>query len=235
MVLPVEKSKRITTLSEQKFMVYGRPKIGKTVFANEFPNPLFLATEPGHSHIECHKINITSWSKFLEACKALTEETHSFSTVIVDIVDNLYDMCSDYICMKKGFEHPSDLPMGKGYGFINEEFRRVINKLARLGYTVVFISHLNTEKVKTKTKEYDKFTLTVTGRTRKFILGLCDHILFLTSRMEKDSEERIVRTRGSMYWEGGSRNRELEEEEVIPYGFEELAKYFTNSKIEKEV
>ena len=225
-MLPLEKSKRIYDLKEQKFMLYGRPKIGKTTFANDFPTPLFLATEPGHSHIECYKVNIRSWDEFLDACADIVNQKHNFKTIVIDIVDNLYDMCSDYICMKKGFEHPSDLPMGKGYGFVNEEFRKKVNKLSKLGYTILFISHLNTEKIKTKTKEYDMFTPTVTGKTRKFILGLCDHILYITSRMEQEKEVRTIVTRGSMYWDAGSRNQELEEAQEIPFGYKELAKYF---------
>ena len=225
-ILPLEKTKKINDLRAQKFLIYGRPKIGKTTFANEFPDTLFLATEAGHSHIECHKVNVTSWSKFLEASKELTTTQHKFKTIAIDIVDNLYDLCTDHVCKKKGFEHPSDLPMGKGYGFINEEFKREINRLAWSGFTILLISHLTIDKIKTKTKEYDKFTLTVTGKSRKFILGLCDHVLFITSKMEQDKEVRIIRTRGSIYWEGGSRNMELEGKQVIPFSYSELAKFF---------
>ena len=129
----LEKSKIVSTLLEQKFLVYGRPRIGKTTFANQFPKPLFLATEAGHSHLECYKISIHNWKEFLTACAEIRDQKHDFQTIIIDTVDNLHDFCSEYICTERKIEHPSDMPMGKGYGFVNTEFKRAPlgNKIIR--------------------------------------------------------------------------------------------------------
>ncbi len=48
-------------------------------------------------------------------------------------------------------EHESDLGYGKGYALVNNEFHRVLTKLAHLPYGLVLISHAQEIEIETRT------------------------------------------------------------------------------------
>ena len=129
-MLPKTKSKPKHTLSDLTALVYGPSKIGKSTWCSKADDALFLATEPGLNALEVFQIPITCWDDLLQACAEIAEGKHEFKTIVLDTVDNAYKMCSDYVCKKFKIEHESDLGYGKGYALINNEFQRVINKLA---------------------------------------------------------------------------------------------------------
>ena len=133
-MLPKTKSKPKHTLSDLTALVYGPSKIGKSTWCSKADDALFLATEPGLNALEVFQTPITCWDDLLQACAEIAEGKHEFKTIVVDTVDNAYKMCSDYVCKKFKIEHESDLGYGKGYALINNEFQRVINKLAFLPY-----------------------------------------------------------------------------------------------------
>ncbi len=64
-----------------------------------------------------------------------------FRTIIIDTIDNAYKFCTDHIVKKYKIEHESDLGYGKGYALVNNEFQRVLTKLAFLPYGLFLISH----------------------------------------------------------------------------------------------
>lgn len=228
-MLPVEKTKIENSINKQIFMVYGRPKIGKSTFCSQFPSPLFLATEPGLNHLECYRVIVNSWDKFLEACGDIAKGGHKFQTIVIDTFDNLIDLCAEWVCKEKGIEHVADLPMGKGYGFVNTHIRQKINKLAQLGYAVILVSHCDLVEVETKTKKFNKYTISVSGRNKGFALGLPDYILFIDSIIKDNEEVRLIRTKPSMYWDAGDRSNKLPAE--LPLSFTELAKYFKQEEV----
>ena len=80
MALPQELSKKVSSLSKQVMLVYGRPKIGKSTLCSKFDGALFLATEPGLSHFEIYKQDITTWLGFVQACKEIAEGKHNVRT-----------------------------------------------------------------------------------------------------------------------------------------------------------
>lgn len=229
MALPLEKTKIENSIGKQIFLVYGRPKIGKSTFCNQFPSPLFLATEAGLNHLECFRMNINSWEKFLEACGDIAKGNHKFQTIVIDTFDNLIDLCADWVCREKSIEHVSELPMGKGYGFVNTHIRQKINKLASLGYAVILVSHCDLIEVETKTKKFNKYTISVSGRNRSFALGLPDYILFIDSVIKDNEEVRIIRSKPSMYWDAGDRSNKLPAE--MSLDFKELSKYFKQEEV----
>jgi len=231
MALPIEKSKVISDLEKQVVLLYGRAKIGKSTLCSKFDSPLFLATEPGLNQLEVFKININTWEKFLEACKEVAEGKHSFKTIVIDTIDNLVIFCADYICRMHNINHPADLPHGKGWNFVTAELTRAMSKLSMLPYGLILVSHCDMEEIETKTKKYNRFTISISGKNRGVFLNMADLILFIDSEMDKDgNERRLIRTKPSLYWEAGDRAGKLPE--TLRLSFDDLAKCF---KQESEV
>ena len=223
MAIQIEKTKISTGLEGQTILLYGRAKVGKTTLANEFKAPLFLATESGHSHLECDKINCNSWSKFLEGCAFMAEGKHEYQTVVVDTIDNLVDYCTEAVCKENGISHPSELPMGKGWSLVTTELKRAMMKVASLPYTLLMISHSSKETIETATgKKYDRWSISVSGKNKQVFLNMSDMILFIDYHVDNGEVSRIIRTKPSKSYEAGDRSGKLDE--TLPLSYKELEK-----------
>src|SRR5690348_9318737 len=98
-LLPTEKTPVTVDPLSRKILLYGDKKIGKSTLSNELDERvLFLATEPGHDHLELFRVPIKTWQDFLNVGKDLQNNPeHGFSLVVVDTVDELARMCVDYV------------------------------------------------------------------------------------------------------------------------------------------
>ena len=214
MILPKEKSKPKSELSEFTIFGYGMPKIGKTTFAAGFPDAVFLATEAGHNALSIFKVDLPDWDAFLEACRELAEGKHGFRNIIIDTVDNLWLLCRNHICAKNKIEHEGDLAYGKGYALILNEFARVLMKLSMLPYGLVLISHATVQEIQTRTGAMHKIVPSLPEKPRKLILGMADMILFFDQDIVrtddgKQSIRRVIRTQPNPNYEAGDRTGRL--------------------------
>ncbi len=231
-MLPKTKSKPKHTLSDLTALVYGPSKIGKSTWCSKADDALFLATEPGLNALEVFQTPITCWDDLLQACAEIAEGKHEFKTIVVDTVDNAYKMCSDYVCKKFKIEHESDLGYGKSYALINNEFQRVINKLAFLPYGLILISHSQERDIETRTGKHTRIVPTLPEKARKLVTGLVDLILFCDLDMKTGEDgkpvwQRVMRTKPSPNYDAGDRTGRLPE--VIPLDFSSFVKAFNNT------
>jgi len=215
-MLPTKKIPPKETLSDLTVLIYGPSKIGKSTWCSYSDNALFLATEPGLNSLDVYQVPIRNWEELLAACADIAEGKHSFKTVIIDTIDNAYRFCSDYICQKFKIEHESDLGYGKGWALINNEFMRVLTKLAFLPYGLYLVSHSQEKEIETKTGKYLRTIPTLPDKARKIVLGMADLILFCDLQVSTDESgkpvyRRVMRTKPNLYYEAGDRTGRLPE------------------------
>jgi len=115
--------------------------------------------------------------------------------VIIDTVDNAYKFCTDSILKKFKIEHESDLGYGKGYAIVNNEFQRVLTKLAFLPYGLFLVSHAKEIEVETRTGKYTRIVPTLPDKARKIVLGMVDMVLYcdLEVTVGENGEQRMRR------------------------------------------
>ena len=164
------------------------------------------------------------------ACAEITDGKHPFKTVIIDTIDNAYKFCTDYILKKFKIEHESDLGYGKGYAIVNNEFQRVLTKLAFLPYGLFLVSHAKEIEVETRTAKYTRIVPTLPDKARKIVLGMVDMVLFCdleptTGDDGVESMRRVIRTKPSLYYEAGDRTGRLPE--TIDLDFKKFLEAFT--------
>ena len=215
-ILPSAKTAPKPHLADLTVLAYGPTKIGKSDFCSHAESALFLATEPGLNALDVFQTPIQSWDDLLEACAEIVAGQHPFKTVIIDTVDNAYKFCADYILKKFKVEHESDLGYGKGYALINNEFQRVLTKLAFQPYGLFLISHAKEIEVETRTGKLTRVVPTLPDKARKIVLGMVDMVLYcdLEKSTGEDSEQRprrVIRTKPSLYYEAGDRTGRLPE------------------------
>ena len=98
------------------------------------------------------------------------------ATVVLDTVDNAYRMCAEHVCKKHKIEHESDLGYGKGWALINNEFQRVLTKLAFLQEGLFLISHSQEREIETRTGRRTRIVPTLPDKARKIVVGMVDLI-----------------------------------------------------------
>lgn len=205
--LPTAKTAPSLAPDKAKVLLYGPAKIGKSTLASQIDpdHTLFLASEPGLGAIEAFTLPVASWQAFREIGAELAKGEHDYRIVVVDTVDELIRMCSDDVLAKLGASHASDLGYGKGWAAIADEFRLRIARLSNLGLGVWFISHSKETEIKTAVGSVTKHVPDIGGQARSFLIGFCDLILFATSQLTPEGEQRILRTSASENWEAGGR------------------------------
>ena len=215
-VLPTKTTPKKQNLADLTVLAYGRSKIGKTTMCSQADGALFLATEPGLNALDVFQVPIQSWDQLLAACSEIAEGKHSFKTIVIDTIDNAYRMCAEHVCAKFKIEHESDLGYGKGWALINNEFHRVLTKLAFLPYGLFLVSHSVEREIETRTGKYTRIVPTLPDKARKIVLGMVDLILYcdleaVTDEEGKTSYRRVMRTKPSPHYEAGDRTGRLPE------------------------
>ena len=177
-MLPTEKTPPRMSLSDLTVLVHGPAKIGKSTLCSKAPDALFLATEAGLNALEVYQVPISTWNEFLAACGDIARGEHGFRTIVVDTLDNLFRMCSEYICTRHKIQHESDLGYGKGFALTNNEFYRALNKLSLQPYGLFLICHSQAREIETCTGKRTRTVPTLPDKARRMVLGMVDVILY---------------------------------------------------------
>ena len=226
-ILPTTKTPPKASLSDLTVLLYGKTKLGKSTFSSHAESALFLATEPGLNSLSAYQVSIQCWDDLLAACAEIAEGKHPFKTIIIDTVDNAYRFCTEYILRKFKVDHEADLAFGKGYALINNEFQRVLTKLAFLPHGLYLISHAKEVEIETRTGKYTRIIPTLPDKARKMVLGMADMVLFCDLELQNGANgeslvRRVIRTKPSVYFEAGDRTGRLPETLDLDYaGFVE--------------
>jgi hypothetical protein len=222
-MLPTTKTPPKPNLADLTVLVYGQTKIGKSTFCSNSDRALFLATEPGLNALDVYQVPVQSWEELSAACKEVEEGQHPFKTVVIDTIDNAYKFCTDYMVKKCKIEHESDLGYGKGYALVNNEFQRLLTKLAFLPYGLFLISHAKEIEIDNRSEKYTRVVPTLPDKARKIVLGMVDMVLYCgLEALEGEGQEkqfrRLIRTKPSLYYEAGDRTGRLPETLDLDFG-----------------
>lgn len=139
-------------------LLYGEPKVGKTHFAATFPNPLILSTDGNFKGVTTPAVLIspsmtmtvgngitTNYSGW-EVIKAIVNDTaaikaNKYETIIIDIASHVYTLCRQHHLARLGVADEADVPYGKGFTPIREDFIWFLNTCKQNFKYVVLIAH----------------------------------------------------------------------------------------------
>jgi len=195
---------------------YGEPKSGKTTTAAHFPEALLLAFEKGYNAIPGVMAQpINKWSEFRSVLRELKNEEvkKKFSTIIIDTADIAYDYCSKYICDNAkrsdgsfGVDSISDIPFGKGYGMVGQEFDECLRSIVQMDYGLVIISHATDKTFKNENgEEYNQIVPTLDKRATNIVSRMADIIGYSRVVDTDEGEKTMLFIRGTNRYMAGSR------------------------------
>lgn len=234
MVLPENKRIKRDGSKNIKIWVYGAPNIGKTTFANQFPEPLMINTDGNYKYVDAPVISLTEgdkepWENFIEIVNELCKGQHSFKTIVVDLMEDVYQYARNYYCNKLKIDHESELGFAKGYDIIRNNYLIALRKLANLPYNIVFISHEETETVKDRIgRESTIYKTALPDKVAKKIAGMVE----ITGRISCEAhqeengdvtEKRVLQLASSKEQFGGNKIPVIKTEKV-ELGYDNLVK-----------
>ena len=172
----------------KKTVVYGPEGIGKSTFASQFPDPLFIDTEGSTKDMDVARTPTpTSWTMLLEQVHYIIGHPRICRTLVVDTVDWAEQMCVEHICAKHQKKGIEDFGYGNGYVYAKEEFGRFLNLLSEVidaGVHVVLTAHAQMRKFEQPDEmgAYDRWELKLgkktTSQTSPLVKEWADMVLF---------------------------------------------------------
>ena len=222
-----------------KFWIYGEPFTGKTTFCDPAPTPLNLNSDgnvktvtmarlPIHDQYE-GRIKKLGWEIFKDAIADL-EKGSDFETIILDLTEDIHEMCRLYMYDKLNISHESDDPF-KAWDKIRTEFLSTMRTFLNLPYNIIMISHED------KTKDFtsrsgEKFTSIKPNIPDKIALKLAGLVDFVGRVLIKDNGDRVLSFKSNEVVFGGGRlNFGVNE---IPLEWGELVKLYEGLGVGEE-
>ena len=146
----------------KKIWVYGSPFSGKTTFATKAADHFVLSTDGNAQYTtDSYKVitdevtvmgRITkrklAWEVFKEEIEKL-EAGGKYKTIIVDLVEDTYEMCRIFMYQKLGISHESDDSF-RAWDKVRTEYLSTMRRLLNLPYDIILISHEDMSKDITK-------------------------------------------------------------------------------------
>ena len=213
---------------------YGEPKSGKTTTASKFPNSLLLAFEKGYNTLAGVMAQpINNWSEFKQVLRQLKadEAKKAYSTIIVDTADIAYDYATKYICDNAkrndgsfGVDNIADIPFGKGYSLVAQEFDECLRSIVQMNYGLVLISHATDKTFKDENgSEYNKIVPTLDKRATNIVSRMTDIIGYSRAVTDDKGVESVkLFMRGTQRYMAGSRFKYTPD--YIDFNYDNLVK-----------
>lgn len=173
----------------KKVVIYGPEGIGKSTFAAQFPDPVFIDTESSTSSMDVVRVEPLSWTEILGDIKEIINGNIDApcKTIVVDTADWAEKMCADHVCAQNHWDSISAPGYGTGYRVAWEEFGKLLNLLSEAtdkGFNVVITAHAAMRKFEQPDEagSYDRWELKLQNSPKSNICAMVkewgDMVLF---------------------------------------------------------
>lgn len=232
MLLPKNERRTVNPASRKKVWLYGAPFSGKTTLADQFPDPLFLNTDGNLNSFTGQVVEIkdtlngrqtvTAWENFEAVIDELAKGSE-FKTIVVDLLEDTYEHCRQFMYKEMGITHESDSNF-KAWDMVLNRYLTSIKKLTTLPYNIVFISHEDMTKDITK-RSGDKITA-IKPNLRDKVATKVSGMVDIVARVVCEDGVRTLQFKSDDIVFGGGRLKL--DETVIPLTHEALEGVYEN-------
>ena len=168
----------------KKIVAYGPEGIGKSTFAAQFPDPVFIDTEGSTKDMDVARFpEPSSWTMILEQVSAVIRTPSLCKTLIIDTADWAEMLCTISVCDKNHKSSIEEFGYGKGYTYIQEEFGKLLNLLTdviKVGINVVLTAHAKMRKFEQPDElgAYDRWEMKLSKGVAPMVKEWADMVLF---------------------------------------------------------
>ena len=169
----------------RRLLVYGVPSVGKTTFAAQAPNPIFIPTEEGANDLDVAKFPLVkSYDEFVNRLRELVKGGHGYETVVIDTLGALDLLIIKHLCEKekKGYTALEDWGFGRGPELAKALWNQVCSMLDHLkdqGMTIVMLAHAHVKHFTPPDSDgYDRYEPNFTKKCAALMVGWSDEVFF---------------------------------------------------------
>ncbi len=236
----------------KKVVIYGPEGIGKSTFASQFPDPVFIDTEGSTNSMDVARLpKPTSWQMLLEEVQYVKMHSNVCRTLIIDTIDWAESMCIQSICDKYQKTGIEDFGYGNGYVYTKEEIGRFLNNLSEIveaGVNVVLTAHAQIRKFEQPDElgAYDRWELKLgkktASQTSPLIKEWADMLLFANyktfsvavddkgQKRKAQGGERVMYTSHHACWDAKNRYGLPDQ---VPFSFSSIAHIIESKSAEQ--
>lgn len=229
----------------QKVVIYGPEGIGKSTFAAQFPEPVFIDTEGSTDNMDVARMDKpTSWTMLKNEIAFIKANSDACKTLVIDTIDWAEQLAVSYICSQHQKNGIEDFGWGKGYTYVQEEIGRLLNSLSELvdiGINVVLTAHAQIKKFEQPDEmgAYDRYELKLgqktSSKTAPLVKEWADMVLFANyktfimttddGKKKAQGGERVIYTNHRPAWDAKNRHGLPDQ---LPFDFGSIAHIFNN-------
>lgn len=210
-----------------KIVVYGPPGVGKSTFASEAPNPIFIGTENGTEQLDIARVpsdELNGWGDVMQWLETFATTAHGYETLVVDSVDWLEVWLFTYVANNSQKANIEDFGYAAGYKRCVQEWHSFCERLDRCrdnGMHVVLVCHSKISRFSDPAgEEWDRYSLAIHDKksadAAAVIKQWADELYFVIYDQEarkknkwdskgKGSNERWIYTQHSPAYDAKSR------------------------------
>lgn len=228
-----------------KAVICGVEGIGKTTFAAQFPDPLFIDVEDGSSQLDVARTEIPkTWDQLLWLVNEVINEKPC-KTLVIDTADWAEKLCAKDLLEKHHCDGIESVGggYGKGYTYLQESFARLLNGLNKVvenGMNAVLVAHVAMKKVELPEEQgaYDKWEMKLSKKVAPMVKEWADMVLFAnykimvvenskTHTKKASGGQRVMYTTHNPVWDAKNRFGLPDE---LPFDFKQIEHIFTGNQ-----
>ena len=177
--IPLEPVPPVTSPDRYSMLLYGNSKVGKSKLCSLIPNHFILGCQPGNlDHLTARYVYIKDYPMVLDVLNAIDDGEIKCDAVIIDEIDKLYDMCTDYFRPRyrskdypQGITSPEQRDPLDFWNVIRKSFRQFLFEFTKLKKTRIFTCNEMVESHEELIGERSRIGLACTDQLKKLLTG----------------------------------------------------------------
>lgn len=210
------------SVQAEKIVLYAPEGWGKTTWASNAENPVFISTEDGIKNIKVQAFpEPQTWSDLFDAIEALRSDEHEYKSLVLDTADWSEHLCHQFIMKRDNKTSIEDYGYGKGHVIAGEEWTRLISPLDKLRkekmMNIIVLAHCAIRTFNNPAGEnWDRYELKTDRRISSLLKEWADCVLFGNYDVAVDVKkgqqkgkgyggDRVIYTTHSAAWDAKNR------------------------------
>ena len=228
----------------QKVVLYGVEGIGKSTFASQFPEPLFIDTEDSTLHMDVKRFDKpTSWTMLLQQVEYV-KVNRPCTALVIDTMDWAEEICKAHLMSMNNWTAIDSEGYGKKFVALATEMGKLLNKLSEVvdaGINVVVTAHamLRKKEEPDEMGAYDRYELKLEKKTAPMVKEWADMVLFanykttIITDTKTDSKkatggQRMMYTTHRPAWDAKNR---LGLPDELPFDYSQISQAFEQATV----
>ncbi len=179
-------------------VLYGRPKIGKTLICTQLPGAININLEPnsGAAMYNCARVHVRDFNALVNTIVSL-RGMKECRFIVIDNVGELEGLCdtaavADYRALTDKFTGKSmtEVPNGYGYRYIRNRFEEVIDLLFQCPAKIIFLGHVRDKLLGEKeSTDVSQAEIDLSMGVSRMLCTRADAIIHLSAQKRKKDKD----------------------------------------------